>query len=319
MRRVFILVLGGFLASMAYAAKRADEIYTAGPETLTARATKIVAGPVSAYSKRVLSTSEPPGPDAIPLKWIIAGRVDNPKPLKGPATGAVSFTRAEHSALIADTVDVPSWELAYGDLRQSGQVVLFLGSDPENDVIQAVPSADGELDLASLVRDIVAIQSNPGNGKLKAWLAYLGTARNDHGREAALRSLVQMNADWKRMRPTLDRFMGNPSLSQHMCGFGFGIVVFGLTNQKWEQDQVSVADFLGRQFEIARTPKLAFQYILSLKMALRYTMEEAARGDREPIRKQIIDGLRRNEPVASRTPEVAEQYRQIRATYPSLF
>ena len=47
---------------MAYGAKRADEIYTVGPETITARATQIVAGLVSVYSKRVLSTSEPSGP-----------------------------------------------------------------------------------------------------------------------------------------------------------------------------------------------------------------------------------------------------------------
>lgn len=304
---------------MAYGAKRADEIYTVGPETITARATQIVAGLVSVYSKRVLSTSEPSGPTAIPLKWIVSGRVGNPAQLKGSKVGAVSFTRAEQSVLVPDTGDRQLWELDYGAVCEGGQVVIFLGTDPANPVLRAVPSASEDLDLASLVRDIVAIQSKPGTAKLDAWLAYLLTAQNDHGREAALRSLVQMDADWKQMRPALDRMMSTSHLSERMSGFAFGIVVFGLMGEKWEQDQISVAEFLTRQFESPRTPKLELQYILSLKLALKFTMEDAARGAREPLRKLIINSLRRAEPIASKMPGVAEQYRQIRATYPTLF
>jgi hypothetical protein len=304
---------------MAYAGTRADAIYTEGPETLTARATQIVAGPVFAYSKQVLSTSEPRGPSAIPLKWIAAGRVDNPLPLKGRATGPFSFTREEGSVLIADTLDMPSWELEYGEVRPSGQVVLFFGSDPAKPVLGAVANAEGELDLASLVRDIVAIQSSPPDAQVDRWLAYIETARTNNGREAALRSLVRMDADWKRMRPALERLLAKSSLNEQIRGFTFGIVVFGLSHQKWAQNQVSVADFLGEQFELARAPKLALQYILSLKLALRFAMEEASSEEREPVRKRIVDSLKRSEPVVSRAPELAEQYRQIRAAYPSLF
>ncbi len=305
---------------MATAAGRAEEIYTTGPETLAARVAQIVSGPVSAYSKQVIATSEPPGPSAIPLQWVVTGRVDSPAPLKGPATKAVSFSKTEPSLALGDPREISSWELDYGQLRPSGQVVLFLSGDPAKPVIKALPSGDGERDLASLLRDIVAIESNPvGEKQMNAWFSYLGSARTDHGREAALRSLVQMKADWKRMRAALEGLDANASRSERICRFTFGIVVFGLTSQAWEPDQISVADFLGRKFESARTPGLELQYILSLKLALRYTMEESERAMREPIRERIMDSLKRSESRASKTPELADQYRQIRAAYPALF
>lgn len=303
---------------MAHASNRADEIFTAGPEVLTERAAVIVTGTVSAYSRQVLASSEPPGPNAIPLKWTVAARVENPIALKGSPTGPIGFDRQEQSALISDTVDVPQWEQDYGDLRPSGQVVLFLSSDPANLILAVVPSGDGELDLASLIRDIVAIQANPENSKLDAWLSYLHAAATDHGREAALRSLVQMNVDWERLRPSLTRLAGNSMAGENLSGFVFGILVFGLTNQKWAQNQVPVADFLFRQFEYGRSSKLTLQYVLSLKLLLRYTMEEAARRIREPLRARIVEGLKRNEAALSRMPQVAEQYRQMRAAYPGL-
>ena len=312
-----VFILGGVLAAMAHAAGRAEEIYTAGPETLTASVAQILTGPISEYSMRILSASEPPGPDAIPLKWIVTGRVDNPSPLKGEVQRAIAFSRAETSMFISDEIDVPSWELDYGDLQQSGQVVLFMGGGPSNPVIQAIPSGTGEADLASLVRDIVAIQANPGT-ELDAWLAYLSSARQDHGREAALRSLVKMKANWKRTQPVLESLVANPSLSQPLRMFVFGVVAFGLTSRAWDRDQLPVADFLCRQFETARAAESSLRYILTLKLVLNYAMEEAAREARAPLRERIVDSLRRSEPLLARTPALAEQYRQIRASYPGL-
>lgn len=302
---------------MAHAAGRAEEIYTAGPETLTASVAQILAGPIAEFSKRILSASEPAGPDAIPLKWVVKGRVESPKALKGAEQGPIAFTRAENSIFISDEIDVPSWELGYGDLQQSGQVVLFVGGDPANPVIQAIPSGAGESDLASLVRDIVAIQANP-DAEQDAWLSYVSLARQDHGREAALRSLVRLKANWKRTQPVLEMLMANPSLSQPLRGFVFGIVVFGLTSRAWDRDQLPVADFLCRQFDSARTPELSLRYVLSLKLALNFAMEEATRAARAPVRERIVDSLKRNEPLLARTPALAEQYRQIRASYPGL-
>ncbi len=273
---------------------------------------------------RILSASEPPGPDAIPLKWVVTGRVDNPRTLRGAVQGAaVAFSRAESSTFVSDETDVPSWELEYGDLQPSGQVVLFVaggpvgGGAPANPLTQAIPSGAGEADLASLVRDIVAIQANPAT-QLDAWLAYLSSARQDRGREAALRSLVKMKANWKRTQPVLEGLMANPSLSRPLRAFVFGIVAFGLTTRAWDRDQLPVVDFLCRQFESVRTPESSLGYILSLKRVLNYAMEEAARAARAPLRERIVDSLKRSEPQLARTPALAEQYRQIRASYPGL-
>ena len=319
MRWLSVLLAGGFLAAMADAAGRADEIYTTGPETLVARATQIVTGSIAGYEKRATLTSEPPGPDAIPLKWTVSARVDRPRPLKGSTLGSISFARAEQSSFVTEAGDVPAWEREYGYLQESGHVVLFLANAPKNQVLRAVPTTQGDLDLASLVSEIVTIQSRPEPSKQDAWLAYAGSAKTDQGRRAALRSLIQMNADWKQMRPALDRLIADSSLSEPMRAFAFGIVVFGLTNQKWQQDQTSVAGFLGHAFELARSSRSALQYILSMKLALGYTMEESARAAREPARKLIVDSLKRSEADASKVPAMAEQYRQIKATYPTLF
>jgi len=317
--RVSVLLAGGLFAAMVDAAGRADEIYTSGPETLVARATQIVTGPIAGYAKRVTLTSEPPGPDAIPLKWTVSARVDHPRQLKGSTVGAVNFTRAEQSSFVTEPGEVPAWEREYGHLQESGHVVLFLASDPAVQVIKAMPTAEGQLDLASLVSDIATIQSRPEASRQDAWLGYVGSANTDQGRQAALRSLIQMNADWKRMRPALDRLLANSSSTGRMRAFAFGIVVFGLTNQKWQQDQAAVAEFLGYQFELARSSDSALQFILSMKLALGYTMEESARAAREPVRRLIVESLKRSEADASKVPAMAEQYRQIKATYPALF
>jgi len=302
---------------MAYVNNKADDIYTTGPEIITAGAKRIVVGLVSTYSRQVLSTSEPAGPNAIPLQWIVSGRVDNPVPLKGLPIGSVSFTRTEGSILIAETLDVPSWERAYGDVRQSGRVVLFLGDDPANPLF-AVPSGDAELDLASLIRDLVAIQALPSSAQLEAWFAYLNRSHTAFGREAALRSLIQMNVDWKSLRPALEQLLVASPVNEEMRAFGFGIVVFGLTRNKWAREEAPVAEFLGRQLATAPSPGLALQYVLSTKLALLYVMEEEARHARSPARTLIVAALQRNEPSLSRWPEVAEQYRQIRTAYPGL-
>ena len=89
-------------------------------------------------------------------------------------------------------------------------------------------------------------------------------------------------------------------------------------SDNWIQDQLPVADVLGREFESVRTPRSTFQYILSLKRALHYT-EESEEADRVPLRRRIIDSLKRSESAASKSPEIAEQYREIRADYQAFF
>jgi len=300
---------------MASPANRPELIYIDGPELLTQSAKTIIVGSVSAYSRQVLLTTEPPGPDAVPLDWNVTARVDNATPLKGPAVGPVSFVRREQSPMLeTGGPSKPAWELAYGDLRPSGTVVLFAADDPA--AAHAIPSGQADLDLVSLVRDIVAIQANPA--QVPAWLDYLNGTQLEPGREAALRSLVRQNVDWKTLRPALEQLLKKTTISDRTRTFTFGIVTFGLTEKKWARDEGSVGEFLGRQLGSARQTRLALQYLLQMKLALKYAMEEATRAAREPLRTQLVTALKANESSLSRAPELAEQYRQIRAAYPGL-
>jgi hypothetical protein len=317
--RWLFLISGFYFMTTSFAARAADQIYTTGPEILAARSSTILTGPIAAYSKRIVSTSEPPGPDAIPLKWVVTGRTDKPTMLKGLLAKPVAFSRSEQSPVLPIAPECELWELDYGDLLEGDEVVLFLNGEADRPVIKAIPSGVGERGLASLVRDIVAIQSLSNSELQVGWLSYVEQAPLEHGRKAALRALLQMRVDWPRLMPTLKRLRTNPTLSDEMRAYSFGIVTFGLTRGQWESNQVPVTDFLCDQFESEWRPKLMLSYILSLKLALRYAIEEAAKVEREPVRKRIVEGLKRRESTAAKTPELAEQYRQLRAVYPNIF
>jgi len=295
-----------------------NQIYTRGPESLVQRAGTILAGTVSSYARHVQETSQPPGPGAMPIKWIVRGGIENPRALYGRSAGPIAFSRTEHSVLISAPDNQEEWEAEYGDLQPNGEAVLFLSGDPAHPTIKALPSGIGERDLAALVRDIVAIQQLDHPSKESAWLAYLETAPVDEGRRAALRSLVQLEADWDHLGPALDRFLANPALSETMPAFAFGIVVFGVTGGRWAESQGSVVAFLCRHFTSEGRPRLELSYVQNLKLMLRYTMAEARRAATEPLRRSIADCLRRREASASASPELAMQYQQIRASFPGL-
>ena len=297
----------------------ADEIYTVGPETLVARSASILAGALSSYGKQVLETSQPPGPDAMPLKWVVTGRVDSARVVKGQATGPVSFSKTEYSVFLPYGGGEESWESEYGEFRERGEAVLFLGGDPARSVIKALPSGGGEQDLTALVTDIVAVQKLPTKESREAgWSAYLGKAAVDEGRKAALRSLVNAPMEWNRLEPALSGFMADRGLSELMRAFAFGIVAYGLTKGYWAASGTGAGDFLCRIFQGEERPRLLMQHILALRQVLVFAMEETHRSAREPLRSVIVGCLRRKEGAVSGEPDVVQQYNQIRRTYPGL-
>jgi len=300
-------------------AKTIDDTYTEGPETLVARAPTVVAGAVAGYDKKIVSTSTPPGPDAIPLKWVVDGRVDQPLALKGSIPGAVSFSRMENSPFVPAQPARHRWELEYGDLEPAGRVVLVLGNDPARVLLKVIPSGAGERDLIALVRDIVGIQARPAAEAQRAWLSYLLNAPFDQGRKAALRTLVLEHMAWPQLQPAIERLMGSTALSMPMREFAFGIVVFGLTHDRWQSDQTAVVDVLCRQFQAETRSGVLLSYILQLKLALQYATQEAGQAARAPALNRTVDCLRRRESALSAVPELADQYRQLRAAYPGLF
>jgi len=296
--------------AMIMANSSVDQTYTTGPEVVAAQSKVIAAGAVAAASKRDLQMSEPPEP--VPLKWVITGQVDRPHFLKGSFTAPIPFSRVEQSMLLPDSASEEPWERDYGDFQAGDEVVLFLTDS--GGLVKAVPSGREQRDLISVVKDIVAIQGHPTPDA--AWLAYVERARLDQGRKAALRSVVREGIDWERLGPVLDRLMANPSVDDAVLAYAFGVVVFGLRNGRWKASQPAVADILGRRYESEGRPKLLLQYILNLKLLLAYAMEEGQRNRRESLRARIVLALRRKEASASMLPEVAQQYRSIRAMYP---
>jgi hypothetical protein len=133
----------------AFGAVSVDDTYLQGPETLSARASAILCGFIAGYDKQVVSTSIPSGSDAIPLKWMVKGRVDEPVALKGTVLGAVSFSRMEQSPFLPGDRERERWELEYGDLDTRGRVILFFSDAHARALSKAIPSGAGERDLIS--------------------------------------------------------------------------------------------------------------------------------------------------------------------------
>ncbi len=304
--------------TQAFAAPPADQIYKLGPETLVAQSSTIVAGPVAGLERRVLATSQPAGPDAVDLRWTLSGRVEPATVLKGSVAGPATFTRLEQSPLLPGGPGGPDWQRPYGDWQSGDRIVLFLGEGlPPAGV--AVPSGTGERDLALLVRDLAAILARPSHQWQAAWLSYLDAAPQEQGRKAALRALLQLGAPWAVLAPPLTRLLSDPAHDERFAMFAYGFAVHGLVNGLWAPDQASVAAFLGDRFESETRPQLLLSYLLSLKLALRYANEEATRTERLPIRRRLLESLKRREAALQADPQLAGQYRELRATYRDQF
>ena len=304
------------MAFSGFAAQGADQIYQSGPESLALEATAIVAGPVSGYTKQVISSSRGTAP--IPLTWSISGRIDQVRILKGASIEpGIPFVRQERSLLVPPDTAVPEWYAEYDNLEPGDLAVLFLTGDPANPQTIPLPSGSGPRDLAGLLSEIVPIQAVQDHAaQTDAWLHYLATARSDQGRKAALRSLVSLNVTWAKLAPTVEFLMGGSGPAMRV--FIFGIVAFAVMKEKFGPQQLDATDFLGRQFVGQADPDVALGYVLNLKLLLSFTSQTAGRASRAPLEARIVSALKRRAAAGPLPPELGEQYRQIQASYPGL-
>lgn len=297
-------------------AQRADSVFRDGPERWVAESPVIVAGPISDYSKEVLQWSGP-GPDGVPLKWVIKGELQKPEVLKGRASGTRRFSRPEQVGFLPEGPAAPAWVLDYGDLGPSDRAILFLKQESSNSAEHILPSGTGERDALTLVRDIVGIQALPDvEGREAAWISYLRKAPTDEGRKAALRSLISQPAAWGKIGAPLEQLLQNERLGPGMRSFAFGAVAFGITHGAWQASEPQAVDLLSRVFETESNPRQALQYLLHLKLVLAYANEESSRAAREQLRRRILEALRVRAAAMPPDRQLEQQYEQLRAAYP---
>jgi hypothetical protein len=291
----------------------ANTIYRTGIETLVSQSPSILTGSVDDYSKKILSESQG-GANAIPLKWIVSGRVNHPKVIKGTLPSkAVSFSRKEQSEIIPGDTSIAQWELDYGHLELSDAAVLFLNDDPDQSVVKVLPVGDENQDLVPLVTDIVRIQALSRGQQVDAWLAYLANGERTSQIEVALRSLLANKIEWNKLAPSMSTMMHNSSNSPASRAFAFGAVSFGLTLGIWKGDSIAVTDFLCRTFAAESNESQALQYVLHLKQILRATELDKFGKEGEPVRKQILRCLHE---TRAQGPDVEVQYKDIFSRYP---
>ncbi|MGC2236671.1 MAG: hypothetical protein WA584_10950 [Pyrinomonadaceae bacterium] len=295
---------------------RADQIFRTGPETLVAETQTIVSGTIVNYSKQILSQSQP-DENGFPLKWTVKGEIGQLQILKGAfMSGSLKFTRAEQSVMLSKDEASLYWEDIYGELQPEGQAVLFIDGKNQKLILKIIPSGKDEQDFITLVKDIVRIQAlKQPDERIKQWLQYLDTASSDEGRKAALRSLVNAPVEWGKLAPELERLLSNSKNSSNIRVFGFGIAAFGVIEEKWSDNRPAV-DFLCRIFLAENDARMTMQYMQHLKLILRYSDDESFRKVRQPIRRQILDCLRRREATGRLEPQLEEQFKQVWATYP---
>ncbi|HXD33126.1 MAG TPA: hypothetical protein VN643_18535 [Pyrinomonadaceae bacterium] len=295
-----------------------DQIYQCGPETLVAESSAVASGKVIKYSRVV--TSMTGGVEQIPITWTVSGQIEHPVAIKGlVAPAPISFSRDERSPLAQRDPTLPAWLLDYGNVAPEQVAVLFLAGPEEKAPVTVVPGGEDSRALIALLRDIVRIQelSTPDE-QSAAWQDSLRGARTSEMIEVALRSLVRLRVSWASLYPILERIMNDSKLDFRARSFVFGIVTFAITHDVFAVQQSNSVQFLCDTFLAEGNPRLSLQYVLNLKLLLRYTAQSDGRQRRMPMERQIIRALKLRASQGPLSPEVLEQYREIQQTHPEL-
>lgn len=297
-------------------ARRADQIFRTGTETLIAETPTIVAGRVADYSRQTAEPTQPAAPHSIPLRWVVNAEVREPQTLKGRAvTGSRRFSRQEQSMLLPEDQTAYYWEGVYGELQPDGRAVLFIGGGTQKPILRVVPSG-GEQDLVALVKDIVKIQAlKRPEERMLGWLEYLRQPASDEGLRAALRSMVKASIEWAKLAPELERLLTDSRRGGDVRAYAFGIVAFGVVEEKWGGNRRQAVDFLCRIFSAEQDTNQSMQYMQYLKLILNYSNEESLRNARQPLRRQLLDCLKRREAEGNLAAQLENQFRQVWATH----
>jgi hypothetical protein len=289
MRRTLVFGMIATSRAKGAAMSRVDDIYISGPETLIARSTTIVTGPVSGFSQRNLEI-EPRS--NTPLRWEISGEVARPAALKGMLPPPpIHFVRVEEAVfLIRD--NPPPWETNYLLWQRGDHVVIFF-DDSRPPKMRAFPSGTGDRDLAGLAGRIAALQSIPEPARRFAgWRDELITGPTAEDKKAAVRALLGFNRPWNEIAPLFRQTVAaaDPNLRE----FVFGAVANAITRQRWP-DAAAPAEFLCEVLAHETSADTAAQYLGALGPLLGFASADDHREARRGLRERLRAGLRRCE------------------------
>ncbi len=134
-----------------------------------------------------------------------------------------------------------------------------------------------------------------------------------------MRSLVAHGtADWPLLQPVLTGLLARPGQSISLRAYTSGIVAWGVLQGRWGAHQADAVDLVCRQFDQTRDPGLALQLMLTLKQLMAHAVADAADPLRQRMRQRIAQTVRRAAADAP-APEIEQQLRQLRATFPGEF
>jgi len=306
MTRVIALGMIGMFTAKGAPMHRADEIYTAGLETMITQSKVIVTGPVANFSKHVLQSHTPSG---TPLRWEIQGEVREAQILKGdPPQLPIRFTRLENSTLL-DQPETSPWESDYLQWQIGDRALIFFtGSDPSKEM-RVYPSGSGERDLASQVGRIIAIESISDPAKrFEAWRNALTSAHAMAEKHAALRSLMAFKKPWSEMQPIFRRGMGDAGTRL----FIFGLVAYGIVHEQWANLN-DPAGFLCESIANETNDDLTVGYLGAFGLLLNFATEDAHREERKSLRDRLDFCLQQT--CLARSKKTVEACKDLRARY----
>jgi hypothetical protein len=316
--KVLMMLIGQMMTVACLAGTgRADDIFRTGLESLALESWAIVAGPIAEYSKQVTSHSQD---GSMALAWKVTGRLAQPFSLKGSIPANLdAFSREEEAFTWSIRPMPPDWQLM-NYLQPNEMAVLFFRGDRSHPSVTVLPGGADPNNLVALLQDIISIQAILDKGQQKkAWLHYLQHAGFDEGRMVALRSLLHLFPTWPDLSPILERMMIASASNSRMKGFLFGIIAFAIMNEKFTDNHIEALDFLCRNFIVEKDSRIALSYILHMKFMLHFTTQEANRQHHLALKHRIVDALKRRAALEPLPPELAEQFKEIRAAYPKAF
>ncbi len=293
----------------AFAKSSADDIFRTGPETLAAQTPVVVVGRAAQLGIEVEKAMQ--GESATPLAWTVRGVIDSGRTLKGKLRNQViEFARRETSPFAAYEPPVPYWLADYGNLREGGDVVVFVSSAEPLAVSLVVPSGSGEQNLVALVAQASRIAALEGEeSKRAAQLRWLHSAKTDAERRAALRSLVQARIEWNVLSAQLINLWS--AWASTLREFMVGLIGYAIKEGVWPAGDTRPTQFMCRAFLQEQSPERQPIAMLPLKTLLTWTDEDGQQDGRTEIRDAVVDCLRQRRTAGPLGGQLQQQYEQL--------